>query len=130
MLAVLNFKVKPGEVVSQIKLSSQLCQKIYLMMGIEKDNKRNKKQKAKIEESKYDDSDATIKVDESSDDYNPEESSSDESVDLLPSDDDEDEKPKKKNKKFWKRIKKTPAMKAAIEAEKRINAEKADRGKP
>ena len=97
------------------------------MMGIKKQNKRDSKQKAKIEESKYDDSEATIKVEESGDEYQPEDLSSDESVDLLPSDEDDDEKPKKK-KKFGKRAKKTPAMKAAIEAEKRINAEKAERG--
>ena len=89
------------------------------MMGFFKENKRDKKYKAK-------------KVEEDKDEYVASESSDTESMDLLASDDEDFENKNKvkkeiKNKKRFKRIKKTPAQKAAIEQKKRQDAEELDR---
>lgn len=89
------------------------------MMGYFKENKRDKKFKSK-------------KIEEDKDEYVASQSSDTESMDLLASDDEDfgNKKNTKKeviNKKRLKRIKKTPAQKAAIEQKKRQDAEELDR---
>lgn len=96
------------------------------MMGVSPEKKRALKSKHKrevIEEEKGA---------ESSDAYDPSECSETESINLLPSEDEDFEEEKidtnvKGKKKRMKRVKKTPAMKAAAEEKKRKDAENLER---
>jgi len=98
--------------------------------GIKQEKKRTKKEKSKLKrEEVKGESDSGSDVDETikaaSENYDPSGSSDTESLNLLPRD-DEEEKKDSKQKKFKKR-RKTPAQKAAIEEQKRVDAENQDR---
>lgn len=96
------------------------------MAGLDKPKKRSMKaegKSSKMEEEKGE-------SDSGSEFESPSESSATESINLLQEDSEEekiDTNVNKNKRKFKKRIKKTPAQKAAIEHKKRIDAEEIDR---